>query len=220
MLLGGHHDEQMQKILLNAPETIRPQVRAALPQRSSLMAKAKTRAGTPKANRTISVAPSPLSVPPNIGAYPSVDLLPGYSNDEGPPTIEQFDNLQLEDFLKYVIVGESRVRDDKSQQIIRSLNGTWFRNTHSIEVPVRKLYNSLGIRRNRAQGRQLDSFEERQARQFLQEYTPPNIFPAKKVVTRQYSSKPSLRENTGQHLLIGQDSPLKINILRQMPSKN
>lgn len=68
--------------------------------------------------------------------------------------MNSFDDLRLEDFLKFAIVGENKVTGDKSEEIIKSLNGTWFKSTQSNELASSyKLYNNLGIRKTQTRGR-------------------------------------------------------------------
>lgn len=135
LLRGQKRSQKIHEILINSPQTPSPTHYAPLPRRHSVTAKTKTRIKTALANKTISIKPEPhhSSAMPKLNMQNSSELLPNssftfYNNQ---PVLSQFDNLQLEDFLKYVIVGENKVPEDKSQEIIRSLNGTWFKNTSS-----------------------------------------------------------------------------------------
>jgi hypothetical protein len=99
--------------------------------------------------------------------------------------LRQFDNLQLEDFLKVVIVGKSKLSETKSKEIIRSLNGTWFKNIDS-NSPVSRLYCSLPIRKQKNVSTPKRSEGERMKQSnfseyFYKNYTPPNLFPKRKV---------------------------------------
>lgn len=105
----------------------------------------------------------------------------------------QFDRLQLEDYLKVVIVGKGRGIEGKSTEIIRSLNGTWFRQT-SGERPASRLYNSLGIRRPKPSPvlRQ----EGISPQPFLHDFVAPNLFPARKLSPKRTPSRHIPRESS------------------------
>ena len=132
LLRGNKQHDHFNQLVLNSPQQAHSPVP---PRRQSFTAKSKTRARMSAANKTISIKQdvNNSSFVPKVNMDNSGELLPNssFSFYNNQPALSQFDNLQLEDFLKYVIVGENKVPEDKSQEVIRSLNGTWFKNTQS-----------------------------------------------------------------------------------------
>lgn len=129
--------------------------------------------------------------------------------------LRQFDHLQLEDFLKVVIVGKSKISESKSKEIIRSLNGTWFRNTDSAQ-PVSRLYCSLPIKKQRsAPGKREETSRPSLGEHFYKNYTPPNLFPKRRVSPRKASSS-QLRNESSKEL--EDDDEIRGRILRKISS--
>lgn len=122
------------------------------------------------------------------------------SPKEEESVLKQFDHLQLEDFLKVVIVGKSKISESKSKEIIRSLNGTWFRNTDSAH-PVSRLYCSLPIKKQKSAtiGKLEETSRPSLGEHFYKNYTPPNLFPKRKASPRKASSS-QLRNESSKDL--------------------
>ena len=99
------------------------------------------------------------------------------------------------------IVGQKQF-PQKSTDIIRSLNGTWFKDTSHPETCKSRFFSSLGMKRGSSKlGNRLNkttSVHEIEA-QFHSTYTPPNLFPGRrhspaKGTTRPVQKKISLGE--------------------------
>lgn len=41
--------------------------------------------------------------------------------------MRDFDKLGLDDFLKIAIIGDNKFNEVKSKEIIKTINGTWFK---------------------------------------------------------------------------------------------
>lgn len=52
-----------------------------------------------------------------------------------------------------MIVGDHKVPGDRSNEIIRSLNGTWFKNTQALDRSSFRFFSSLGVKRIKQQNR-------------------------------------------------------------------
>lgn len=78
-------------------------------------------------------------------------------------------------------MGEQKVSEDKSKEIICSLNGTWFKNTNS-DRPASKFYNNIGIKKHRiaATTRKLDLNPITDPSLIIKKDYSPNGFPLRK----------------------------------------
>ena len=128
--------------------------------------------------------------------------------------MQHFEKVELEDFLVEAIVGQKSF-PEKSADIIRSLNGTWFKDTSHPEQVSSRFFSSLGVKHRKLaaqMGHRLNKTASLQdvETQFHAHYTPPNLFPSRRT------SSPSKRSGERRRPSMPAPAPARTELVAQV----